>query len=976
MPEAARSPFGKALREYRQHRGLSQAALADLITERARDDRAFARLGVISDRTISNLEAVRSDASKFVRPRPHTVRILAEALNIEPGTEEEIAFLMAAEQTRARSAASPTIPPETVDRQTFVTDGREDHFQRLKDAWTLAQAGSPQLILLAGDAGSGKTHMVRELCSGIRERQGNVRIACGECTSGASSVSPYLPFLQAMNSLLGLVDRHQNLVQQSESIDALLTIAPTLIGTMVDEPALLTCVERLAGARPDLSTKLHRVLGVRNATDASGRLDQAVRLLAEIATSTPVVLILEDLHWAGEPTAALLLHLQRQLWQRHSLSLLIIGTYRPSDLAIDISSRHPLEPVINEIGRQIDDVVVDLGTSIGTDRGRAFINGLLQTLSIAISDEDALSEFLFSRTEGHPLFAIELVRWLQDTGGLEKDGQGRWHLSASAMERTAPAKVRSVIAERIDRLPKHLRTILEAASIHGTTVAVDFLDVRDAIPTDQLQDLLDNQLVKRYRLLRPHNSLRVGDRRLHVYRFRHALFQEYLYETLSPRERERLHGLLAENAASILEDSPHILSGEIAFHFKQAHRYRDAAVHAYAAAALALQQLDYDLASHWLQLTETYAREADDRWHVYAAQNGQVSVMRGYGELDASLQLASEVAINAHQEGYRDLEAESEDLLGQVFFDLGNLQSAVSHLEQAASLHRDLDQHAALSGTEAMLSHTYYRLGAYDDALVHAHRAHLSAQSLEDHAHAAEALLAAGNCEVDLGRYEIAITAYRRANAIYVRAGEVRGEVIVALNIGLCRIQLREWDEAVSILRDARDTTEVLRTPRLQAAACHYLSLALEGLGNFTDAKDEIHRSLALRRSFGQHGNINDNIATLLRIAMAEDDMPAVREHLQQLHAWTNACGGEGIEDPSQVFLSMAHAHTLLGNPEASRDVIAEGYELLKKRASKIEDPSARSSYLENVPANRQLIAWRERGKPSAQEEPHDNDAQ
>jgi len=215
--------------------------------------------------------------------------------------------------------------------------------------------------------------------------------------------------------------------------------------------------------------------------------------------------------------------------------------------------------------------------------------------------------------------------------------------------------------------------------------------------------------------------------------------------------------------------------------------------------------------------------------------------------------------------------------------------------------------------------------------------------------------------------YQTAIATYLRADEIYARAGEVRGEILCALNTALCHIRLGEWVTAEAVLRKARDTTEVLRTPRIETFACHYLSLALEGLGDFEAARKEISVSIALREGYGQYANINDNIATLLRIDLAEGDLPAARQHLEQLQTWTNECGGDGIEDPVLVYLSMAQAEIALGNPDGSEQAIKDGYELIMQRAARLGDSEARRSYLENVPVNRRLIAWHDHGEDPEQ---------
>jgi hypothetical protein len=140
--------------------------------------------------------------------------------------------------------------------------------------------------------------------------------------------------------------------------------------------------------------------------------------------------------------------------------------------------------------------------------------------------------------------------------------------------------------------------------------------------------------------------------------------------------------------------------------------------------------------------------------------------------------------------------------------------------------------------------------------------------------------------------------------------------------------------------------------------------MALEGLGDYESARRETRHSMELRKSFGQDGHIGDNIATLLRVALAEGDGPTTRKHLRHLEAWNREHHGEGAEDPARMYLSMARAYATLGEPEQCRMAIQEGHALLMERAGHIGDAEARRSYLENVPANRKLIAWHDHGEP------------
>jgi tetratricopeptide (TPR) repeat protein len=851
-------------------------------------------------------------------------------------------------------------------RLHFVREGREEHLDRLEEAYESARNGTPCVVLVAGDPGAGKTSLIAEVCQQARQRDRSAIIGWGECTGGATSMEPYLPFFQALNHLLGItVGSNPATVSveadgpQHDAICMLLATAPALIGTFVDEPALVAYAQRLGSVNPSLQEQLHRILNIRNGADISGRFDQVVRFITSLTTLGPVILVLEDLHWASERAYALLLHLQRHLKDRHDVPLLIIGSYRQSDLARNEDSRrHPLEPVINEVSRQMDRTLVDLSTSIGADQGKAFVTSLVQQFPFSPDDEQNIATFLFDRTEGHPLFAVEMLRWLQDSGRLRQHPNGAWELMSTAMEGEVPGKIRAAISERIGRLPNHLRRILEIASVQGSVVSIDVLSQVAGIEPKEMGSLVDNQLVKRYRLLCERDATTINGQRIHLYQFPHSLFQEFLYDSLSGRERERLHIAIADATIALLGSTPHIGSGSVAFHFAHAHQYKEAAEHAVHAGAFAFQQLDYDLALAWYQRAEEYAAKVNDTWRQCDARIGQGISMRGCARIDEAIHLAHENLDDTRKHGFRDLEARNEDLLGQLYYDDGQFSTAAAYLQRSIAINLDIDRRAELSGTEAMLSHTIYRLGAYDEALLHAHRAWRTASDFGNEPFAAEALLAAGNCEVDLGMYETALGTYRRARTIYSRSGEVRGEILCDLNSGLCHLQLEDWRAAISILTGALETTEALRAPRLQATAGFYLGVAWEGMGDLEEAEAVLTQSLKFRQHLGQLGLTQDNIAALLRIATARGQQSTMCERLKELETWIRHHGDEGLEDPPHAYLSMAMAYCALGEQGASARAVRDGYELLMKRASRISDESARRSYLEHVPANRKLVEW------------------
>jgi tetratricopeptide (TPR) repeat protein len=251
-----------------------------------------------------------------------------------------------------------------------------------------------------------------------------------------------------------------------------------------------------------------------------------------------------------------------------------------------------------------------------------------------------------------------------------------------------------------------------------------------------------------------------------------------------------------------------------------------------------------------------------------------------------------------------------------------------------------------------MLSHTYYRMGRYDDSLTHARIAgRLSAELSHDDL-TAEALLAAANCEIDLGMYERAIGTYQQAIGFYRSAGDHRGEVLCTLNMGLANVQLGDFDEAIVILDSAMELVMRKRLERYLPFVATYLALAYEGKHEYDRAAELFRTGRDRRRDSGLGGLAQDDVAGLLRIAVARKDLAATRRYARELGDWFAKQGDAGLEDPVLAYLSLSEAQEFIGDLEASRETIEAGHRLMMERANQLTDQDTVRSYLEEVPTN------------------------
>lgn len=242
-------------------------------------------------------------------------------------------------------------------------------------------------------------------------------------------------------------------------------------------------------------------------------------VLQDLAGEQPLVLLLDDLHWADEASIGLLFHLVRRLG---TAPVLLVSTYRPEEVAVGRGGeRHPVKPVLDEIKRYEGDVWIDLDAGPEESRRR-----LLESLVDREADRlgEAFRETLYRRTEGNPLFTLELLRHMREEGYLDTDSEGGVTAQPVPEWTGLPARVEGVIGKRLGLVDQELRELLQVGSVEGeqfrVPVVARVLD-RDEQPLIQR---LNGELEKKHQIVRAEGVRRVGGHRLATYRFRHNLF--------------------------------------------------------------------------------------------------------------------------------------------------------------------------------------------------------------------------------------------------------------------------------------------------------------------------------------------------------------------------------------------------------------------------------------------------------------------
>ena len=436
--------------------------------------------------------------------------------------------------------------------------GRGEELALLSELLEAAAAGSGQLVTIAGEPGAGKSTLAHAFLHRARLASPGARLALGRTPEHFGSAEAYSPFLDALGNLLASGER-ESLVPH------LLELAPTWA---VHFPGVAS--EAQAGAGETLA-------GMRSRDRMPREFAAFVAAIAPISGGRPLVLLLEDLQWADPASVDLLVYLAPRL---DSLKLLLIGTYRPADIE---SQRHPLRAALASLGRGNLPWSEIAPAPFTGGEVAAFLERELGTPPPA-----ELVEFALRRTEGNPLFLLNVLNHLLQSGAVIRDGD-RVVLARSlaSMDRIVPEGIVALIREKVDRLDEADRRMLSVASVEGlefTAAVVARLTERDEM---EIEERL-RTLQAAHRLVEPIGELELaGGHSSQRYRFVHSLYQHAFYDALAPKRRAAKHLLTAEALTDLHTGRLETVRVALALHFEMGRDFARAIEHHLAAAELA-----------------------------------------------------------------------------------------------------------------------------------------------------------------------------------------------------------------------------------------------------------------------------------------------------------------------------------------------------------------------------------------------------
>ena len=695
-----------------------------------------------------------------------------------------------ASKRRGRNAVTTASGPGGMRAPTLLLDtfvGRAGERERLSRLLDASITGSPSVVSVVGEAGVGKSTLLRQLAPEVSVRTGSLIV--GRCPD-TDVRAPYGPWVEVIKAVHAL-----ELVPLQSWRE---------LGRLI--PAL--------GA-PDAGNVASPSSSARFAL-----VQEIEEYLSAAAAARPLVVILDDMQWAdAESWDVLDLLVPRLAGQR----LLLCTTVRAEDLSAEGQRRR------ERLSRH------ECFTEIAL--GRLSRAELEHWLSAALGGQRppvALSEYIATHTEGNPLFAVQMLRSLVDDGSVRyEDGAWRYRPSPGV---ELPTAVRDLLSRRIERLSQSTRDVLAAAAIFGVEFDADLLVGAAMQSEDVVLDALDEAV--RTRVL-----TRADGASPTAFEFTHGLLADVLRRNGNPLRLRRVH----ERVARLLETQANADPAIVAAHFDRGGCSAETMHYARIAGERAMGVYAYDAASSSFEMAMRHAKSSSDRADLQRRLASLDEILGRYREAEHRCALIlSSYASEAEELGIirsvRRMRERLRLLRGARASDV--LQSC----EGLLAVSRASEDRPETVALLAMLSQVQARLGEHAVAERLAREAVVEAEQTSDALLNADAVMRLGSTLL-LATPADALAHYRHALDIFTQLDDRRGQLRCHINVGVACDRAGNHHAAELSYATALELGREVKAADFTALASMNLGVLLLKTGRFVEARQRFEETLRLYTS-------------------------------------------------------------------------------------------------------------------------------
>jgi predicted ATPase/class 3 adenylate cyclase len=797
----------------------------------------------------------------------------------------------------------------------------------------------------------------------LANRRGHLSLITGEAGLGKSRLTA--EFKASLNPAQVLILEGQSLAYRRVSYWLIRELLHSYLGLPSTSPPLQirerltrTIYQRMGEQAVDALPYLEHLMSLPYSDIATGarlqrmepeQLRQQIfltfrELISIEADHRPVVIILDDLHWADEASLELFVFLLDLLRQK-SMLLLAVSRNVQSDVLERLVSwgRQNLAERFHELPL----------TSLSPDQSKQLLH-----LLVSIADlPEQLREQILVRSAGIPFYLEETLRMLIDQGSIRSE-MGRLHVvpGLEDLSQSVPDSLKDLILARFDRLPLNQRQVLQVASVIGKDFNLPVLGaVARRFESPDLHSTVDD-LVEREFIL-PHPASPETE-----FTFRHVLMSDAIYSTLLRKERGALHGQVAQAIERIFADRLDEQVEVLANHYRWSANTARAFDYQLLAGQKAIRnQANQQARQYFEAAIDMLAQVNPAAYKIYQARRGMGDVLLFMGEYPeardhylmaispleqgdrsryleersslyrmiartyerqseyerARKQIAQALDTLDYQPGSFPAErAQAWNDLAWIDFRSGNFAEADSLLHQALELVAGTDSNEVIASIYNRLGGVAYNQGDWEQAASFLRESIAIRESTRDLVNLATSLNNLGLLEIEMGQFDGAQVTLKRSYELKARLGQAEGIALALNNLGWLQIQRADFADAHRVLAEALELTQQIGYSSLHCQVLSTLGELYHAEGEWEQAQKALAEAAHALQEFGSADQLADVYRQLGEVALDQGDRGLASD-------WTAKAGSSldslDEESRSRTLLQRAEYLRLQGRLATGR---------------------------------------------------------
>ena len=776
--------------------------------------------------------------------------------------------------------------------------GREKEMTTVRKYVNRLKKNCGQTIFVAGEAGIGKTRFVSEIES-YAGRKG-VLVLKGHCLY-QEGLEPYSPFIEAVNEFFQ--------IRKDDS--------PTRRRKMKDfirkeAPELMALSQRFVTTIGFSQKESEREDSIAGDHDGKTRLFEVLsQLFGLIAEKGPLLLILEDVHWADSASLQLLHYVSRS--NRH-LPLLIVSTYRSEDVGPDDEGKpHSLTETMQRMSREGLYERIEL-ERLSQKNHSKLMKSLFRRVDFSLEFQD----MLYRETEGNPFFLIETLRLLHNKK-IVGPVKGIWRELKPVTKVDIPERVYDVIRGRVERLDEDQRELLQYAAVVGERFSSTVLSYGLEMKKIHLLKIL-------HRLERVHQVI-LSEGNMFV--FHHPKIREVLYEEIPDELRREYHCLIGQCLEDLHIDNVDTVLNDLARHFYFGKNFDKAVTYLVKAGNRAAKLYahreaceHYERALHSLEKSESIQEKANLRNDIIYKTGISYDEL---GMWDNALNTFS-VLLELYTKSC-DVEGEAEALrqMGRTYYNKREIDKALECYLESLKHFEAIQDWEKICKIRNNIGIIYYEKGDLDRTIEEYEKALEIAERTQDQREIANVYMNLGIVQNVKGEWNKALSYYHRCVPIYEKIGETKGLARMYHNMAMTYADQKAWQVSDTYFQQSLDLCQNLKDIVLLSLTYLNRTEVFINLADLRKAKESCVLAMGNFDKLDDRLGMADAHRFLGMIATREGDWDAATTHFEE-----SIRLNEEMENP----LGLAEVYREYGLMQEEREEIEQSFIMLRQSES------------------------------------------